>query len=173
MHMFPLLLLFAFFMARLSTNYDSRISKGRYVVIRNRVLAKLLIEKENFMYKKYTLKKDQNKMSVTGLVFYVCNALILVLTAVLAIVPPIPCELFEIDATKFYLHADTLNEKIPAILTMILLCAEMLYYAVLMFRFRKEIEQKWIKILVWILVCIMGLTCIGIVAEMIIELFQR
>ena len=84
MYMFPLLLFFTVIFARLSTTYDSRNSKGKYIVIKNRTLAKALIEKENFYYKgRHTLQKDRNKMSVIGLAFYLCNVFVVVLFGIL------------------------------------------------------------------------------------------
>jgi hypothetical protein len=54
--------------ARISTCYDSRVSKCKYITVKNNILAKILIEKESFFDKgKYTLKKDRNKMSIVGL----------------------------------------------------------------------------------------------------------
>ena len=79
--MLPILLFFILVFARISTCYDSRISKCKYITVKNNTLAKILIEKESFFDKgKYTLKKDRNKMSIVGLSFYLCLIFIVVLT---------------------------------------------------------------------------------------------
>ena len=99
-------------------------------------LAKILIEKESFFDKgKYTLKKDRNKMSIVGLSFYLCVIFIVALTLFFCLLPKIPCEPFEFDATKMYLYADTLNQKRPIILSIILLCSEFVYFAVSLFQY--------------------------------------
>ena len=174
MYMFPIALLFIIVFARISTCYDSRISKGKYVTIKNDLLAKLLIEKEHFLNNrnKYTLKKDRNKMSVMGLTFYLCAIFIVFLTLALLILPKIPCTPFEIDTTKMHLYANTLNQKIPIIATIILLCAEFIYFAVLIFKCKKEVEQKWIKILICISSTVIGLVSFVIIVEMLFELVK-
>lgn len=143
MYMFPIQLIFALIFARICSCYDSRISKGKYVTIKNNTLAKILIDNEHFFYRgKRTLKKDRNKLSIAGMIFYLCVVFIVVLTFIFLLLPQIPCEPFELDSTKIYLYADTLNEKIPIIFSIILMCVEIIYIAVLLFQYRNEIAQK-------------------------------
>ena len=173
MYMLPIALIFTIIFARISTTYDSRNSKGKYITIKSNALAKVLIEKECFLDKgKYTLQKDRNKMTVIGLIFYLCNLIIVILTFILLLLPKIPCKPLEIEATKMYLFADTLNSKIPIIFTMILLCAEFLYFAIMLFRCIKDVEQKWIKTLVFVVSIIIGMACGAIILEMFFELLK-
>lgn len=171
--MLPILLFFILVFARMSTCYDSRISKCKYITVKNNTLAKILIEKESFFDKgKHTLKKDRNKMSIVGLSFYLCVIFIVALTLFFCLLPKISCEPFEFDATKMYLYADTLNQKIPTILSIILLCSEFVYFAVSLFQYKKEIEQKWIKILVCVGSLLMGLVSSIVILEMLFELLK-
>ena len=173
MYMLPILLFFILVFARITTCYDSRISKCKYITVKNNTLAKILIEKESFFDKgKYTLKKDRNKMSIAGLSFNLCVIFIVVLTLFFCLLPKIPCEPFEFDATKMYLYADALNQKIPIILSIILLCSEFVYFAVSLFRYKKEIEQKWIKTLVVVSSIILGLVSGAVIVEMFFELLK-
>lgn len=173
MHMLPIALFFILVFARISACYDSRISKGKYVTINNNTLARILIEKENFLHKgKYTLKKDRNKMAIVGLTFYLCVIFILILILVFLLLPEIHCKPFEFDATKMYLYADTLNQKIPIIFTIMLLCAEFIYFAVSLFQFKNEVEQKWIKMLLFVSSIIIGLACGAVIIEMFFELLK-
>ena len=173
MYMLPILLFFILVFARISTCYDSRISEYKYITVKNNTLAKILIEKESFFDKgKYTLKKDRNKMSIVGLSFYLCAIFIVALTLFFCLLPKIPCEPFEFDATKMNLFADTLNQKIPIILSIILLCSEFVYFAVSLFRYKKEIEQKWIKILVCVSSLLMGLVSSIVILGILFELFK-
>ena len=81
-------------------------------------------------------------MTVAGLIFYLCLAFVIFLTAVLLIIPQIPCTPFEIDAAKLYLRADTLNGKIAIVSATVLLCCEFVYTALLVFKSRKTVEEK-------------------------------
>ena len=173
MYMIPIVLVFTIFLARMSTTYDSSNKREKYITIKNNTLAKILIERESFSNGGKThLKKDQNKMSVVGLAFYLCNLFIIILTFILLILPPIPCMPFEIDATKVYLYADTLNQKIPIIFTMVLLCVEFLYFAIILIRYIKKVEQKWGKTLIIICLTILFLSCATVIVEMLFELFK-
>lgn len=172
MYMLPILLIFTVVFARISTTFDSRNSTGKYVTIKRDVLAKVLIAKECILDRRYTLQKDRNKMSVFGLIFYLCNIFIVMLTLILLLLPKIPCMPFEIDATKIYLFADTINSKIPIILTMILLCAEFFYFAIMLFRYIKNVEVKWIKMLIFLSSIIIGLVCGAVIIEMFFELLK-
>ena len=173
MYMLPIALIFSIVFARICTTYDSRSSRGKYITIKNKTLAKLLIEKEHFLDKgKCTLQKDRNKMSIIGLIFYLCNLFIIILTLILLLLPQIPCVPFEIDATKMYLFADTINSKIPICSTMILLCSEFFYFAIMMFRYIKNVEQKWIKYLMFIVSMIITLVCGVVIIEMFFELLK-
>ena len=173
MYMLPIALIFSIVFARICTTYDSRSSRGKYITIKNKTLAKLLIEKEHFLDKgKCTLQKDRNKMSIIGLIFYLCNLFIIILTLILLLLPKIPCEPFEIDATKMYLFADTINTKIPICFTMMLLCSEFFYFAIMMFRYIKNVEQKWIKALIFIGSIIVKFACGAVIIEMIFALLK-
>lgn len=173
MYMFPIQVLIVFLFARMLSCYDSRISKGKYVTINNKTLAKILIDNEHFFYKgKRTLKKDRNKLSVVGLIFYLCVVFIVVLTFIFLLLPQIPCEPFELDSTKMYLYADTLNEKVPIIFSIILMCVEIIYIAVLLFQYRNEIAQKVIRIFTCVCSLFMGLVSFIVIIEMIFELLK-
>jgi len=172
MYMLPIALLFTVIFARVSTTYDSRYSNGKYIVVKNNALAKLLIEKESFLGKgKRTLQKDRNKMSVIGLVFYLCNLFVVIMTAVLLLLPQIPCAPLVIDA-KLYFFADTVNTKVPVVVTVILLCVEFLHFAILMFRDTKEIEGKWVRTLIRMVSVLLFMVCSVVIIEMAFELFR-
>ena len=167
------ILILTIIFARICTIYDSRSSKGKYITIKNKTLAKLLIENEHFFYKgKKTLQKDRNKMSIIGLIFYLCNLFIIILSVILSFLPKISCKPFEIDTNKLYFFADTINLKIPICFTMILLCAEFLYFGIALFRDIKKVEQKWIKWLIFVSSIIIGLVCGAVIIEMFFELFR-
>lgn len=173
MYMFPIQVLIVLLFARIISCYDSRTSKGKYVTIKNNTLAKLLINNEHFFYKgKRTMKKDRNKLSIVGLILYLCVVFVVVLSVIFLFLPQIPCEPFELDSTKMYLYADTLNTKIPIIFSIILMCTEIIYIAVLLFQYRNEIAQKGIKIFTCVCSLFMGFVSFIVILEMIFELLK-
>lgn len=98
------------FFARLASTYDSRIHKGKYIVIRNERIARLFIEKcIDFGRGRQTLKKDRNKMSLFGLIIYSGILFVILLSIILLIVPKVPCEPFLVDSEKLFIYADTVN----------------------------------------------------------------
>ena len=74
------------------------------------------------------------------------------------IVPPIPIEPWGIETDKFMVYADTLNEKISAIVVLLLLFLSVMgYMAFTAIRFTKE-KPKWINVLIWSVAIFMLLT---------------
>lgn len=173
MGMFPLLVIFSLVMARPFTAYDSRMKKGSYVVIENEFLAKLLIDFEGVLTKKKVKKCDRNKLNTIGLSFYIANFLIILIAIVMAAMPVIPCTPYEIDTEKLYLYLDTLNEKIPCCLVLILMGIEFMSCSSIIFNFAKEMdEHKWLKILIYVVCVVVATTSGALVIELFIELFK-
>jgi|GEM_PF-5559788 len=163
----PMLIIELFF-ARCFTSYDSRFSKGKYITVKNKRMAKLLIDRQSFFERRYTLKKDRNKMSVMGLIFYLCVIFLFVITLFFDIIPPIPCDPFGIDTTKMSFFANTINQKVPILLAWIVMCVELFYIGILSYRAVSVVGPKWIKCFVFI---IFFVTCI-IGGYMLLELFK-
>lgn len=154
--------------ARISTRYDSRFNRGKYVVIRHEKWAKWLIETEGFWDKgRETLQKDRQKMALAGLLFYVSNVVLMLLTAVLWWIPDIPCTPIE----WLTVSSDTLNEKIPIIGTIVLMCAELWYLMIVLFQYRKEIEPKWIRWIGMVVAFAVMAVCGIAIVSMLWELF--
>ena len=72
--------------------YDSRKQKGKYILIKNQILSTLLLDKMIMLEKSNRLKKDRNKMSVTGLIYYIAASIVFIISIVFALVPDIPSE---------------------------------------------------------------------------------
>lgn len=173
MYMIGLVWIFLILFARMSSTYDSRTDKGKYIVIKNDKLARVLIEKHTELGRgRLPLKKDRKKMSIYGLILYVGTLFIILLTLILLVVPDIPCEPFEFDSTRLYLFADTLNAKIPIVLSLLLLCISMFRFVVLCLPSIKCVEYRWLKIFIYVLLSIAFLVCGGGIVGMIIELFR-
>ncbi len=150
---FFICLVFCRFMA----GYDSRVDKGKYITIRHHGLRVLLLDKDSFGEKgRRRPKKDLNKMTVRGLVFYV-YALVTLLVSVLLnlFVPKTPVEPWIIDTNKFYLHVDTLNKIASAACIMLFFCSLVVYMAIMLMRYVKTLQAKWQKIVLYITIFIM------------------
>ena len=110
-----------------SSPYDPNKSKAKYVTVRNKTLAKLLIPKRN-PWLKYVKVKDRNKVYLPSFVGYICLSLIWGVSLVLFFLPEIPCKPVIIPAGRrraFTVY--TLNEKIPLSSIFILLLIILLY----------------------------------------------
>lgn len=169
--MFPIMMIFTLVIARALTSYDSRTNKGKFIVINNPTLAKILIEKDDFYTRRKVQKKDRNKMNLMGFILYIANLVLILSTIILACSPPIPCEPYELDSEKMYLYADTWNMKIIIIFSMILLCAEFVCIAVYMCKENKRTDEKTSKVLVYATATFLILISMAIIIVMVLDLF--
>lgn len=156
-----ILLLMALFWARAFSTYDSRENNGRYIVIKNKKVARLIIRKEEITTKHDTPIKDRNKMSVFGLAFYLSIMVIALISLILACSADIPCDILQVNSENFNFSVDTLNEKIPIVLSLMLICLELLYFLLRHLKTIKEIKEKWGRILLATVICI-AIAIIGV-----------
>lgn len=135
--------------------YDSRKKKGKYIVIKSRILSIFLLDEMDILEKKYHLKKDRNKMSIVGLIYYLAALVVLIISIVFALIPNIPCEPWTFESVKFVLFADSLNDKIVTVAITLLLSAVWDYIAVSIVKMTKDTKPTWLKIFIWITACLM------------------
>ena len=135
--------------------YDSRKGKGKYIVIKSRILSTLLLDKMVMLEKSDRLKKDRNKMSIVGLIYYLAALIVLLLSIIFAFIPAIPCEPWAFESAKFVLFADSLNDKIVTVAITLLLAAVFSYLAVSIVKFTKDTKPTWLRIFIWITACLM------------------
>lgn len=170
---FVIFLIFSLISARILTPYDSRYDNGKYILVKNKKIAKILIEKQLFSDRRNVQKKDRNKMSIMGFILYIANALLVFVSIILVCSPKIPCTPFELsDEETVYLYADTLNEKVIAIFSIVVLCMSFIAIAVSMFKGNKQlVESKIEKFLVYAVAVFMILLGVAIIAVVLGELF--
>ena len=152
--MYVLFLLSVIFI-RVFAGYDSRKEKGKYIVIKSRILSTLLLDEMVMLEKTDRLKKDRNKMSVVGLIYYLAALIVLLLSIIFAFIPAIPCEPWAFESAKFILFADSLNDKIVTVAITLLLSAVWDYIAVSIVKMTKDTKPTWLKIFIWITACLM------------------
>ena len=155
MVMMYVLFLFSVIFIRGFAGYDSRKKKGKYIVIKSRILSTLLLDEMVMLEKTYRLKKDRNKMSIVGLIYYLVALVVLIISIVFALIPNIPCEPWTFESAKFVLFADSLNDKIVTVAITLLLAAIFSYLAVSIVKFTKDTKPTWLKIFIWITACLM------------------
>jgi len=172
MIMMYLLFALVFVFCRFFAGYDSRFQKGKCVVIDNPKLRMLLIDEMSFFEKNNRLKKDINKMTVSGIALYIYSLATLVVSVLLhLVVPKTPVEAWEIETNGFFMCVDTLNEKLAAICIWSLFLSIIVCVAFRLFQYIiKTTEQKWIKILTYI-TCTMMLAAAALMAFKIIKEF--
>ena len=116
----------------------------------------LLVDEMSFFERKKRLKKDINKMTISGLLFYIYSLITLVLSVLLNFfVPKTPIEPWEIETDDFFMYVDTLNEKLSAICIWLYFLSVISFVAVLMIRYIKTVGKQWINILTYIVSSIM------------------
>lgn len=141
------LFLLSLLLCRFFAGFDSRHQSGRYIVIHNPKLRALLIDTTSFYHRGRRLKKDIDKMTLSGLIFYIYGFLMLIISGILYIsLPKTPIEHWEVIICAY-----TLNEKLSAIFVLIFFISVIFYLTVSLIRSVKSIEQKWIKILTYTL----------------------
>ena len=155
MIMIYMLFLLSLIFIRWFAGYDSRRQTGKYVIIKNKTLSTLLLEKMTFLDKNDRTKKDRNKMSVVGLVYYIAAFIVFIISVVFTLVPDIPSKPWAFQSVKFALLADSLNDKIVTIAITMLLSAVWDYIAVSIVKMTKDTKPTWLKIFIWITACLM------------------
>ncbi len=156
MIMMYLLFMLSFVVCRFISGYDSRFQNGKYIIINNPKLRMLLVDEMSFFERKKRLKKDINKMTISGLLFYIYSLITLVLSVLLNFfVPKTPIEPWEIETDDFFMYVDTLNEKLSAICIWLYFLSVISFVAVLMVRHTKTVGKQWIKFLTYIVSSIM------------------
>lgn len=148
MIMMYILFLLSLVVCRFFAGYDSRFQNGKYIIINDPKLRMLLVDEMSFFERTKRLKKDINKMTVSGLFFYIYSLVTLILSVLLhLVVSKTPIEPWEIETDDFFMYVDTLNEKLSAICIWFFFLSIISYVAVLMVRYTKTVKQKWIRIL--------------------------
>ena len=137
----------ALVLIRVFASYDSRCQRGRYMRIDNRVFQKLLLEKRAFWEDGDRLEKDRNKITVPGVIFYVCALFVLAANVVLrCLVPRIPATPWEMDSEKLYVYAETVNERLCVALIWFFLLAALAYMMIEILAHAKSVEKIWLRV---------------------------
>lgn len=171
MIMMYLLFLISLVVCRFFSGYDSRFQNGKYIIINSHKLRMLLVDETSFFERSKRLKNDINKMTISGLFFYIYSLITMILSVLLNFfVPKTPIEAWKIETDDFFMYVDTLNEKLSAICIWLFFLSIISYVAVLMVRHNKTVKQKWIKILTYIVSSIMLVAVAFMLFEMIREI---
>lgn len=162
------------FFARTISGYDNIYNNRKYFVIKNKEIAKLLLPKSaGWSRGANRAKTNFNKMTYIGAIFYICNALlILSLPLFLFLVPEIKVSPFEIETRYLYILVDTLNQKLPVLLAVLLLAVEIIFEFINMISQSKKQNKKGIVVLSSILMIIIGLFGILQVEEIISTIIE-
>ena len=104
--------------------YNPKAKHMKYICVENKVLAKLLISKRNFYIDGYVKVADRKKISLLSVILYIWEALLLIGTVILQIIPDIPCTpyIFRIPSRRGHtteIVLSSLNIKIPLLLSTI------------------------------------------------------
>lgn len=129
MYMFPLLLVFVLVMARANSTYHPHLLFKRYIIIKNETIRKLLIGQHDLVNSRAkNTKSNRNKLTYSGIVFYVLFLVIFCFSLIMTFLPDFPCESFVVKTKHFTFTGNTLNEKLPFIFAVTLLFAETAFH---------------------------------------------
>lgn len=123
MYTFPLLLL-VFLMARANSTYHPHLLFKRYVIIKNEIVSKLLIDQSDPVNSRAkNAKANRNKLTYCGIVFYGLFLVLCCFSFIMTLLPEFPCESFVYESRLIFLYGNTLNEKLPISFSFTLLFA--------------------------------------------------
>ena len=162
--------------SRVMSGYDNRYNDRKYFVLKNKKIAKILLPKSaGWSRGAKRTKSNFNKMTYIGAIFYIFNVLlILSIPVFLFLVPKIYVSPFEIDTRYLYVLVDTLNQKLPVLLSLILLTMEIIFEFINVIIQSKKQKSKGMIVLSCILIVIIGLFGLLQIEELvsaIIEVF--
>ncbi len=106
------------------TEFNPNDTNRKYIIIKNRTLASVLIDNKS-SYVKYVKVKDRQKLNIPCFVFYIAFALILLITIILCLLPEMPCQPTSLPFSRHNsIVLDTYNAKVPYTLSFLLFCAQ-------------------------------------------------
>ena len=157
---------------RAMAGYDSRCQNGKYVTLKSDFLSRVLLSRSVAVERKQRLKKDRNKMSVCGVVFYAAAGFTMLVNLFFFLVDDIPIKPWELDAGSLYIYVDTLNEKVSALLILLLFGSIAGYYMLLIFRTVKmeNVKPKWCRIFLYGIELLMAVTVVACLGCFLFEL---
>ena len=157
---------------RAMAGYDSRCQNGKYVTLKSDFLSRVLLSQSVAVERKKRLKKDKNKMSVCGTMFYAAAGFTLLVNLFFLLVDDIPVKPWELDAGSLYIYVDTLNEKVSALLILLLFGSIAGYYMLLIFRTVKmeNVKPKWCRIFLYGIELLMAVTVVACLGCFLFEL---
>ena len=170
MAMVYLLLLWSVVFVRALAGYDSRVQKGGAYSVKSPFFAALLLDRYSMMQRSKRKKCDQNKISLAGICLWSAVALVLLLAPILLLFFTAPIPPWTLESQKFFLYADTLGEKLFSITVLLLVCSVMGRLVFESLRVAQEIEQKWLKIFVWLVMALVSLALLACGAWLLWEL---
>ena len=107
------------------TEFNPNDTNRKYIFIKNRTLASVLINKKS-SHVKYVKVKDRQKLNIPCFVFYIFFALILLITIIFCVLPEIPCKPISLPfGRRNSIILDTYNAKVPYILSFLLFCVQL------------------------------------------------
>ena len=176
---FAFLLFLIHFMILYWSPYNPKAKHMRYLSVENKVLAKILISKQNFYIDGYVKVADRKKISLLSVILYIWEALLLIGTVILQIISPIPCTpyIFRIPSRRGHtieIVLSSLNIKIPLLLCTItafsMFCGVLLWITVGLIKLKeKTTKLKW-GLLFFVLFDILYFT---ILAILLLGLFKN
>lgn len=154
-----LVLIVAIFLIGSFAGYDSRFQKRGFVIKKR--FWRFLIWNDGFFEKsKKRPKKDRNKISLAGIIYYIASGITALVKIVLAILPDIPIAPVTIETDEETIRVNTFNQLFSYKLNWWLLCSVFFYIGFCLLRSAKFEEKRWMRILTIIGAVVVMLACV-------------
>lgn len=169
--MFMLVIFMNWMLIYSKTSFNPKDNR-KYINIKNRSLAKLLIQQKS-EYVKYNKVSDRIKLNIPCFVSYIVLILIVIISIILFSCPEMPCEPVRLPFSRHGgITIDTYNMKVPYILAFLMLFVQFditfISLLIKLFKANNETETKGSKI-GWI---ILTLGFLFVTGYLIYALFQ-
>ena len=175
MYSFLLILLLLLLVTRANSTYHPHLLFKRYVIIKNEIVAKLLIgQSDPVNSSAKNAKANRNKLTYYGIIFWVLFLVLCCFSFIMTLLPEVTCESFTFDSRYIFLSGNTLNEKLPVDFAFALLFAEVAFHLINTRKYavEKSDAKKFICVMHYLFATLSSMAVIGSLWEAISSIIE-
>jgi hypothetical protein len=156
MYSFLYILLLLLLGTRANSTYHPHLLFKRYVIIKNEIVSKLLIDQSDPVNSRAkNAKANRNKLTYCGIIFYGLFLVLCCFSFIMTLLPEVPCESSA--------YGNTLNEKLPVTFAFALLFAEVAFHLINTRKYavEKSPAKKFICVMHYLFAILSSIAVIG------------
>ena len=164
MYSFLLILLLLLLVTRANSTYHPHLLFKRYIIIKNEIVSKLLIDQSDPVNSRAKIAKaNRNKLTYYGIIFWVLFLVLCCFSFIMTLLPDVTCESFTFDSRNIFLSGNTLNEKLPVDFAFALLFAEVAFHFINTRKYavEKNDAKKFICVMHYLFATLSSMAVIG------------